>query len=181
VRRLPLAACVLAAACGTVEEKSDWERSHATQLPPAEAGVAPPAYPREQDLIEFFVAATSEFRFFIDASSLSVEKGLVRYVLVARSPAGAENVSYEGMRCESAEVRIYALGRNGVWTGTPGPWRAIEPRSVQRWHNALYREYFCPQREPVANARRAVDALRSGGASLTGTTMEDIPRGGGAR
>jgi hypothetical protein len=172
---------VALAACGQVEEKSDWERQHASQLPPVEQQVALPAYPREADLIEFFVSAASDFRFFVDGRSLSVEKDLIRYTLVARSSAGTQNISYEGMRCQSIEVRTYAIGRNGAWTGTPGPWRAIEPRSVQRWHNALYREYFCPQREPVASARRAVDALRSGGASLTGTTMEDIPRGGGAR
>jgi hypothetical protein len=152
-------------ACGhVVEEKSDWEREHEARLQPSEDSVVLPAYPREQQLIEFSVAATSEFRFFIDSASLSVEKDIVRYVLVARSPAGVDNVSFEGMRCTSGEVRIYAIGRDGSWSGKPGPWRAIEPRSVQRWHNALYREYFCPLREPVASAREGVNALRRGGA-----------------
>ena len=32
----------------------------------------------------------------------------MRYVLVARSPAGVENVSFEGMRCVTNEYRIYA-------------------------------------------------------------------------
>ena len=111
-----------------------------------------------------FVAATSEFRFFIDPASLSVgSDGVVRYVLVARSPAGVDNVSFEGMRCTSAEVRTYALGRDGAWTAKPGAWRTIEPRSVQRWHNALYREYFCPQKAPIGSAREGIDALRRGG------------------
>jgi hypothetical protein len=164
VRRLALLACAALASCGTTGEKSDWERKHEERLPPAEEALALPAYPRTGQLIEFFVAATSEFRFFIDPASLSVgSDGVVRYVLIARSPAGVDNVSFEGMRCTSAEVRTYALGRGGAWTGKPGAWRSIEPRSVQRWHNALYREYFCPQKEPIASAREGIDALRHGG------------------
>jgi CNP1-like family len=154
----------LAACSPVVEEQSDWEREHAARLRPGEGSVALPAYPRDPQLIEFSVAAANEFRFFVDSASLSVEKDIVRYVLVARSPAGVDNVSFEGMRCTSGEVRIYAIGRDGAWTGTPGPWRAIEPRSLQRWHNALYREYFCPLREAVASAREGVESLRRGGA-----------------
>jgi len=166
------------AACGHAE-KSDWERKHEAGLPPGEETVALPAYPEERQLIEFFVAATSEFRFFVDAASIGVASdGVVRYTLVARSAAGAENVSYEGMRCATGEVRIYALGRGGAWSGRPGEWRAIQPRSVQRWHNALYREYFCPQREPIASRQEGIDSLRRGGASVSRSLSEDVPRGG---
>ena len=162
-RSATLCLCILIAGCGH-GEKSDWERRHEERLPPAEEALALPAYPKTGELIEFFVAATSDFRFFIDAASLSVgSDGVVRYVLVARSLAGVDNVSFEGMRCTSAEVRTYALGRDGAWTGNPGAWRSIEPRSVQRWHNALYREYFCPQKAPIASAGEGVDALRRGG------------------
>jgi hypothetical protein len=170
------ALCVLIGACGHVE-KSDWERSHEGRLTPSEETLVLPAYPRERELIEFFVAAASEFRFFVDASSISVVGGEVRYTLVARSSAGAENVSYEGMRCNSGEVRIYALGRGGAWSGTPGEWRAIQPRSVQRWHHALQREYFCPQREPIARREEGVDALRRGGHPMSRSLSDDIPRG----
>lgn len=155
----------LLAGCGH-GPKSDWERKHEDRLPPPEEAVALPSYPKADQLIEFFVAATSEFRFFIDAASISVgDDGVVRYVLIARSPAGVDNVSFEGMRCTSAEVRIYALGRDGAWAGKPGEWRTIEPRSVQRWHNELYREYFCPQKQPIGSAREGISALRRGGRS----------------
>jgi CNP1-like family protein len=151
------------AGCGGTGEKSDWERRHEERLPPAEENVALPAYPKADQLIEFFVAATSEFRFFVDAASISVAKDVVRYVLVARSAAGAENVSFEAMRCATGEVRIYAVGRDGGWAGRTGEWRAIEQRTVQRWHNALYREYFCPQRQAVASREEAVALLARGG------------------
>jgi hypothetical protein len=167
------------AACGGTSEKSDWERQNDVKLSRAEEAVALPAWPRERDLIEFFVSAASDFRFFVDSGSVSVGKdGVVRYTLVARSSAGAQNVSYEGMRCESGEVRTYALGHDGAWGGKPGEWRAIQPRSVQRWHNALYREYFCPQREPLPSRELAILALRRGGPSITNSLTEDTPRGG---
>jgi hypothetical protein len=174
----------LLAACGGSGPKSDWEQANEEKLPAAEQQPdALPAFPAPQrgELIEFYVAATSEFRFFVDAASLSVSNdGIVRYILVARSSAGAENVSFEGMRCTTGEVRIYALGRDGAWVGRPTDWRAIEPRSVQRWHNALYRDYFCPQREPIVSAAEGVLALRMGGHPLTKGLSQD-PRYPGGR
>lgn len=175
MKRAALAACVALAACGGPAPKSDWEREHEQQLAPSEIAVSLPALPKERDLIEFFVAATSEFRFFVDANSVSVgSDGVVRYTLVARSPAGVENVSYEGMRCASSELRVYALGRGRAWSVTRSEWRAMEPRTMQAWHRALYREYFCPHREPIASRQQAVYSLRRGGHPL----YEETPRGG---
>ena len=170
-----LALALALAGCGHAPT-SDWERKQETALPAADQVPPLPRYPLSRDLVEFYVAATNEFRFFIDPASLGVGNGVVHYVLVARSGAGAENVSFEGMRCDSGEVRIYAVGRDGGWFGRPGEWRAIQPRSVQRWHNALYREYFCPQREAIASAREGVEALRRGGHPLSKGLSEDIPR-----
>lgn len=87
---------------------------------------------------------------------------MVRYALIARSAQGAESVSYEGIRCEEKEYRIYAIGSGGGWARRMTPWRPIEPRSVQRWHNALWREYFCPLGNPIRSAAEGVEALRRG-------------------
>lgn len=156
---------LLLTACGASGPKSDWERANEEKLPVAEQQRDTPPPPLKRgELIEFFVAATSEFRFFVDAASLSVgSDGIVRYVLVARSSAGTENVSFEGMRCATREVRIYALGRDGAWVGRESDWRPIPPRGAHAWHNELYREYFCPYREPIGSAAKAVQALRTGG------------------
>lgn len=123
-----------------------------------------PAYPRVENLLPFFVSATSAFDFYIDSASLSVgEDGVVRYVLVTRSRHGAQSVSFEGIRCSTAEYRIYATGvGEGRWSPSNTPWRPIEPRSVQRWHNALWREYFCPMETPIRSAAEGVQALRRG-------------------
>jgi len=134
-----------------------------------------PAFPREEDLLPFFVSAAADFRFYIDRASLSVgQDGVVRYVLVARSALGAQNVSFEGIRCKTGAYRMYATGRaDRSWSRRDGPWRRIEAHSVQRWHNALWREYFCPQAIPIQAAAEGVDALRRGGHPHKGHVSHD--------
>lgn len=159
---LTLAAAFAAAACSTTkpQEQSDWERRNLQSVTTEEA-VDPPAYPAAKDLLEFSVGGGDRFRFFIDAASLTVSKeGLVRYVLVARSPEGVDNVSFEGLRCASAEQRLYAVARpDHTWSGARGTWR---PVSLPR-HVALARDYFCPQKEPIRDAYEGVLALQGGG------------------
>lgn len=176
MRRALAGAALALAACGAPDERSDWERQHEARLT-AEPAAVLPDYPRPGRLIEFEVAGASGFRFFVDDGSLTLGPDkVVRYVLLARSATGAETVTYEGMRCQSGEVRIYAVGRDGAWAGRPGPWRAIDARSVQRWHHTLFREYFCPQREPIASASEGLDALRRGGHPLGKDFSSDVPR-----
>jgi len=140
-------------------------RDEAPDQEPSEAEVRLPAYPRADGLIEFQPSGGARFRFFIDPASLALESGgEVRYTLVARSPAGLDNVSYEGMRCAAGAYKVYAHGNDGRWAaGRQSGWRRIEPRTVQRWHNELHSNYFCPLGAPVLSAGEALDALRGGG------------------
>ena len=135
-----------------------------------------PAAPRQANLLPFFVSSASEFRFFVDGASISPGKdGVVRYTLIVRSPLGAETASYEGIRCATGEVKTYAFGRaDRSWSARPGAWRRIEARSVQRWHDALWREYFCPRKIPIRNAAEGIYALKRGGHPASGATP---PRG----
>ena len=122
--------------------------------------MAPPAYPQPAQLVEVRLPDADGFRFYIDRSTLAVGKdGVVRYVLVARSAEGAQNVSFEGLRCASAENRVLAVGQpDGTWAAARSGWRAISaPR-----HLALYRDFFCPQGEPVGSTADAVRALERG-------------------
>ncbi len=169
MRRLLLAHLVaLLGACGgdRANMKSDWERQNEGRLVKEGAEVLPelPAFPRRENLVEFFVSTASDFKFFVDRASISVKDRVVRYTLVARSPNGVDNISYEGMNCAAGEYRVFALGGpDGTWLSRPGPWREITTRSVQRWHNALQREYFCPNGISVTDATEAVRALEQGG------------------
>ena len=137
------------------QEKRDWREAEMPAPPPPGSG----------QLLPFFVSSASDYRFFIDAASLAPgADGVVRYTLIVRSPLGAESVTNEGIRCATREVRTYATGRaDRSWSVHPGPWRRIEARSVQRWHDALWREYFCPRELSIRSAAEGVDALRRGG------------------
>jgi len=157
-----VAVALLAAAGGVAAQDTDWERRY-KERSWREREVVLPGYPRRENLLPFFVSATTTFEFFVDATSISVgDDGVLRYALVARSAQGAESVSYEGIRCSEREYRIYATGAGGAWARRSTPWRPIEPRSIQRWHNALMREYFCPIGDPIGSAAEGVDALRRG-------------------
>jgi hypothetical protein len=145
------------------QEMSDWERQReAAEW--REIDVAPPAYPKRENLLPFFVSSATTFEFYIDGTTLSLgEDRVVRYVLVARSAQGAQSVSFEGMRCSTGEVRVYAVGTSeGGWTRSKSPWRQITPREVQRWHNALFNEFFCPLGTAIHSAEEGVAALKRG-------------------
>ena len=136
------------------QEKLKWKETEMT-LPP---------YPGEAGLIEFPVSSGATFRFFIDPASVSVTPdGVVRYTLVARSPSGVSNVSYEGIRCSTKSFKVFAQGAGGRWTPKDGEWREIQTRTIQRWHNVLYWEFLCPRHRAIQTAAEGVDALRRGG------------------
>ena len=170
--------------CSSSGPKSDWERANEGKLAGEEAkaqaeDIIPTPPNRRGELIEFSAGPTTTFRFFIDAQSLSVDsQGIVRYVLVALSPEGVENVTFEGLKCETDEVRIYALGRDGAWVGRPGDWRKIDARTATRWHYELSHNFFCPQRDPIASANEGIRALREGGHPYIKGQVAD-PRLGG--
>jgi hypothetical protein len=125
-----------------------------------------PAAPRSADRLSFYVSELTENRFFVDAASLTVgSDGVVRYVLQVVSGEGVATVSFEGMRCESREWRMYASGRrDGAWSkARRSQWSPIRAVASNRQHAALFAEYFCPDGVVVRTAEEAVDALRRGG------------------
>jgi hypothetical protein len=142
---------------------SDWERENAERLKQSgEQAVTPPALDRSR-LVELKLEREAGFRYFLDAASVSVGADrIVRYTLVARSPSGVENISFEGLRCPG-EYRIYAVGRpDGGWGGRPSAWRAV-PRDERAGQRALSKRYFCPGRAAIRSAEEGVGALRAGG------------------
>ena len=161
-----LLAALAAASSGPLhaQPKSDWETAE-EERNWREGEIALPPYPKAADLVEFHVSATTGFRFFVDHTSLSVAKdGVVRYTLVARSASGVDNVSYEGIRCQSGTVRAYAFGQGGGrWSARGTAWRGVDPRGAQRWHFALWRDYFCRNAIAIHDAAEGIDALRRGG------------------
>jgi len=139
------------------ESESDEERNWTEQqfkLPP---------YPKSADLVQFPVGATGGNRFFVDSASVNIgADGVVRYTLVIRSPSGAENVSFEGMRCSTGERRVYAFGhRDGTWADArASTWTKLRATDLNNHYSVLYREHFCPEKRTVKTVAIAVQSLR---------------------
>jgi hypothetical protein len=162
-----LAGAALLWACSSATEPmSDWERDNRELLAPAQAAaaIAPPAYPREPNLIEFYQSPVATMRYYVDAASVTAlwRQGEVRYTLVARSPSGARNVSFEAIRC-AGTYRVIATGNSdGSWSTRAGEWRDIVRRADLEAQSTLKRQFFCPHNDPIQSSAEGVDALRRG-------------------
>ena len=134
------------------EEKKSWKEIEA-KMPP---------YPQSRNLLHL-VSGASLNRFYIDTESVSLgEDGVMRYTAVVRTAGGASNVSFEGIRCDTREHKVYALGRSdGSWVrARDTKWKYIELRDIAPYHHMLWREYFCVSRRQPATVRQAIDALK---------------------
>jgi len=124
-----------------------------------------PAYPKAENLLDFDGGSAAGHKFFVDAPSLSIgEDGVVRYSLVVRTAGGATNVSYEGIRCDMRQQKVYAIGRaGGTWARARDPqWRRIEYREVSPHYGVLYVDFLCRNNKPVPTVREMIDAFKYG-------------------
>ncbi len=131
--------------------------------PWSEVVVQLPAYPKAENLIPFNASSATRNRHFIDADSISVgEDKVVRYTVVIEAAGGAKNVSFEGLRCESGERRLYAYGHpDGTWSKARNvKWEGIKFRSLLSYHKALYEDHFCPDGIRVKDGKEAAQNLR---------------------
>lgn len=124
-----------------------------------------PAAPKPDNLIEVKLDSATRNQLLIDAASLSSsDDGVVRYTAIIRTPSGAENVSFEGLRCETGERKLYAFGRsNGEWSRNRyARWEPIQARLAGGYHRELFFHYLC-----TVNTKRDVPTLlrllKSGG------------------
>jgi hypothetical protein len=115
------------------------------EKPWQEMEVQLPAFPESENLIPFKVGAISDTKFFIDEKSISIGGDeVIRYSLVVISSSGAQNISFEGMRCLTGERRVYAFGQaDKTWTkARSNKWVRLQGGSNSH-HIALYADYFC--------------------------------------
>lgn len=125
-----------------------------------------PAYPRPENLLIFDVGPTSKHHYSVDALSITVgQDNVVRYSLVVKSSAGAVNVSYEGIRCDTRERKLYAFGRSdNTWSkARVSKWESLENVAQHYPQRELARYFFCPDRGIVKNPEEAIQALKVGG------------------
>lgn len=134
---------------------ADWKES---DVPP------PPAYDMSK-LLTFEVTRASPMVYGVDPASFSISKndGIVRYVVVATSPAGAKNVIYEGLRCSTGEVRTYARAKpDGSWVPVANSeWKSAYDISLPRHSLRFAKAAACQNAAPVSSVRELVRKLKN--------------------
>ena len=159
---LLLGCAILLAACAGKEVFKDQFDSDKTWV---ELQAQLPEYPKQDNLIPFDTGPASNDQHFIDATSIQVgEDGVIRYSLVIKSPSGAMNVTFEGIRCSTNEKKLYALGRDdGNWAHSRNAdWQRLENVSQYDVQRELAKYYFCPLKSIVKTREEAIHALKSG-------------------
>lgn len=125
-----------------------------------ESAVDLPRFPEDRNLAVLPPVPGDTVRIYIDRASLSrAEDRVLRYTLVIESGAGARNVFFEGIRCETGEYKTYGYGAAGgklelLKTAT---WRPIENLGQNAFRWRLYRHYAC---DDALSARAPKEFLR---------------------
>jgi len=139
----------------TAREKEAWQ----------EIGVQLPPYPRPENLAEFTIVGATSFTYFADLTAVSVDPDrVVRYAVIARSRSGSENVTFEGIYCESEQYKVYAYGSvDKTWLPQQDPqWQALTGSGNNAYRGSLFRYYLCPNGLPQRNTQSAIKALKRG-------------------
>ncbi|WP_434033379.1 CNP1-like family protein [Cupriavidus sp. a3] len=170
---LLLAAATLAlAGCKTTgkemaEEESTWLSPFAPKTF-EEAKAMLPAPPQDANLVPFSVSGTGTLSFAVDSKSVSVGKdNVVRYTVVTTSQSGARNVTFEGMRCDAFERKLYATLPKGATEWVPNTsgygetWHRMETGVRNAYAATLAIEFFCQGRTVAGKPEDMVRELQS--------------------
>ena len=106
----------------------------------------PPLSPKSS-FSQYQTRSQTGFNFYVDVSSIKfTADGVVRMSLLAISPKGSENITYEGFRCETREYKLYALSWtfDANWMPAKGTkWRVISSTSPNSYRGDLLEYYIC--------------------------------------
>ena len=135
--------------------------------PPSSAvAVQFPKALQEAALQEIPITGSSTMGFFVDLSSIGVAGGtVVRYVLVAQSPEGVRNVSYEGLDCAQNAWHIYGVwsAHGKRWARNPQTaWMRVNAGGFTRIHAVLDSDYLCEDGHAAGSAKAIAANLKQG-------------------
>ena len=120
-----------------------------------------PAAPATENLLSFY--GNDSQSFFIDSKSISlVADGSLRFTLVSTSQSGAKNVSYEGLRCDSNQKRLFAFGRgDGSWSNSRrNEWDSFSNKGVNQQHSTLAWDFVCEGGSIAGNVEKIIQRIR---------------------
>jgi hypothetical protein len=122
----------------------DWKES---ETPP------PPTFNKDK-LVAVDMPRHVTLKFGVDPSTLKITPdGIVRYVMVATNSTGSVNAFYEGIRCQTGEVKTYArYNASGQWSPVQVPeWAPLNGNQGSRHALALARQGACHDRSTAAS------------------------------
>ena len=134
-----LSLAAIGASAQLADPDPDWKE---VEVPP------PPAF-RTDKLIFLEMPRHMSIKVGVDPDTLKVTgDGIVRYVVVASSPGGNVNASYEGIRCLTGEVKIYARhSASAQWKPvTDAQWKPLNANQPSLHALALARQGACDGR-----------------------------------
>ncbi|WP_354685558.1 CNP1-like family protein [Cupriavidus necator] len=166
------AACLVLAGCKSTtkqmaEEESTWLNPFAPKTFEEAKAMLPPV-PQDANLIPFSVSGTGTLSFAVDSKSISVGKdNVVRYTVVTSSQSGARNVTFEGMRCDAFERKLYATLPAGAKEWIPNQsdygenWHRMETSVRNAYAATLAVDFFCEGRTVAGTPDDMVRELKS--------------------
>jgi hypothetical protein len=124
-----------------------------------EVEAPPPPAVRPEGLVPIDMGS-SVLRWGVDPKSITIANDrVVRYVVVAQGQGGAVNALYEGLRCSTGEVKLYARHSGDKWVSVgDADWKALDNNIAATRHSlAIARNGVCigrgTNRSPVEIAR----------------------------
>lgn len=150
---IALLACAGASA-QILAEDPDWRESTVTSAPAFDV----------KRLIRLESPPGSSLAFGVDPATLLVTpEGVVRYVIVASGPGGSLNVMYEGIRCSTAQYRIYARHHTETgWTQVrDGDWESLFGSASARHALTFARAGACTGRSANTSADTIIRTLKT--------------------
>lgn len=117
-----------------------------------EAEAPPPPVWHKEGLMAIEMPIRTGLNFGVDPTTLTIgPDGVVRYVMVAYNPTGSVNAMYEGLHCDTGEVKTYARSSEpGQWNKVATPvWRELDvTQSATRHALAFARQGACDGNAP---------------------------------
>ena len=129
-----------------------------------EQSVKIPFYPNPKNYIPLEIPY-AHVKYFIDAKSVSVGKKdrVARYTVIIRSRSGANNVYFEGIRCDSKQYRTYAYYNNADKKPKlmlNSQWQTIQGVSSYKYRKVLYDMFVCNDSAVRPKAKDIIQVLK---------------------
>jgi hypothetical protein len=122
----------------------------------------PPAFSTAK-LIDIDMGPNVALSYGVDPASASIGKDdVVRYVVVAASRGGASTAMYEGIRCNTGQVKTYARYNDNKWNLTSNPeWTSLFNNPPYRHSLAFAKQGACSNTSPPRSIKEMVQDMKA--------------------